>query len=578
MKKFICLALIVLMLLPSVVSCKALLSPLFGGEESDAASAQETDSEGRADSEKETDSKEDTKSETEDDKDTDGKTDDEESEEKNEKDSESEDDEESEDIKESDDVEDSEEEETESKSAIEDTELEKRDYSGEEYQIVYSKGKSQSWDPYPVDVTADEATSGNKIYKAGYQRDYRFKKDFNITLKWNRQNLNPNMTGKKEDQMISYLRAAALAEAEDFDMVFTGAKTAGTLALEGFWFDLKNSDYINADAYYYETQVNNQLQIDGHQFFASGYYSATNTSAIDITYANLDALASIDADIDSEYLYNLVVEHQWTLDKMLQIGKAYATPDANMPIVDEQQNSTTFDSDNQYALILSKKYCQNIYYDLGGDVIKYNENTYDYDVVVSNTENQNLFDYIKENVTNNPNVILAPNDSHAAAFMKQAAPFMVVTYINIVKFADTEFDWTILPAPLRYEGDEYRAYSDGWNLNLAGIPRICDDVDKATYLYEMFMAYSYDYVYPAYYEESFGSTYQPDLQSCKVFDIVSKSRVVCPANVYGWFGNTEVATIIANPNSAVGSSVKVIFDDVSGKMGEALDKFNESVG
>lgn len=463
--------------------------------------------------------------------------------------------------------------ETESKTATEDTGLEIRDFNKEEYQIVYGSGKSASWDPQPLEVSVNDAVnSGLKVSEAGYKRNSLFQKDFNVKLYYNVQKRNNNPSGN--ESMLVFLRASALSGAEDFDMVMTGANTVSPLALEGYWYDLSKSDYITPDAYYYESQVNNQLLIDGHQFFASGYYSTQNTAAIDVTYVNLDALRSVNSNLTKEDLYELVLSHDWTLDKMLDLGKGYATPDQNLGLPSDV-SINSFNSNNKYSLVLSKNYCQNMYYDLGGDVVVYNENTYGYDVVVDTPTNQDLLTYIHESITTNSEVLLAPNDSHFAAFLKQAAPFIIVTYVNLPKVNNAGFEWTMLPAPLHNQGDDYRSYSDAYCLNLAGIPKMCDDIDKATYLYEMFMAYSYDYVYPAYYEDSFKTTYQPDNQSCKVFDIVAKSRVVCAANVYGWFGENGNINDIVSGKHGVGSHAPLIKQDVYNNMMNALDSFNE---
>ena len=464
---------------------------------------------------------------------------------------------------------------TETKSAVDNTGLEKRTYDGAEYLIVCTEGMSD-WDPYPLNVTAAGATGGNKIDAAGYKRNVIFAKDFNVKLKFDARKVHHN-SNASENSLLAELRASTLAGAEEFDLVFAGAQTAGTLALEKYWFDLKTSEYIKPDAYYYESQVNDQLLVDGHQYFASGFYSTQNTAAIDVTYANMTAIQKNDPTMTKEKLYELVLNHEWTLDKLLTIGASYATPDSNTAIP-ANVSISSFDSTNRYALVLSKSYCQNMYYDLGGDVIVYNDDTYEYDVVVDNGPNTNLLTYLQDTITNNTSVLLAPNNSHIAAYKVEAAPFMVVTYINMERLSEVTYEWTMLPAPLRNVGDEYRSYSDSWNLNFSGIPVANEDVDMATYLYEMFMAYSYDYVYPAYYEQSFGTAYQPDAQSCKVFDIVAKSRVVCPANVYGWFGDKTINHLISDSSNSVGSTVSTMKDSVRQNMQHAIDEFNNIAG
>ncbi len=448
--------------------------------------------------------------------------------------------------------------------AIDASGLEKRDFGGKSMKIWYSFGVS-SWSPYPLNVTDEENATGDIVMMAGFARNDKLQNDYNVKLEYTVSQTNPNNTSdEKKSEVVALRNLHASGDISEYDMVMVGTTTASTLAIEDFFYDLSESAYIKPDAYYYESNVNKQIRLKGHQYFASGYYSVKNTAAIDVTYVNTKIVNDY-AHLTVNDLYELVLDHQWTLDRMLEIGNLYASV-----------NNTGDYLEDQYSLILSSNYCQNVFYDLGGKVIEYNEGTSNYDVVIANDTNQSLLTLIQSKITSDPKVGLVKNNKHLDAFKNESSPFMIVTYYNLTNLKDSNLEYTILPPPLLSAGNDYLAYSDQWNLNFSGIPKSANDLDKADYLYEVFMCYSYDYVYPAYYEQCFGVQYQPDETSSQVFDIVAKSRVVCIANIYRLFGLKDVASIVRSTQNGVSSTVSVIKDEVEGNLNVMMGKLGKS--
>ncbi len=451
--------------------------------------------------------------------------------------------------------------ETDAGNAWSSSGLEKRTFDGKDMNIWYSFGLS-AWSPLPLRVTEEEnATSGDIVTLEGYKRNAKMKEDFKLNdLKYTVSQTHPNNTSDEtKSEVITLRNLSTSGDLADYDMIMVGTSAASTLAREGILYDIATSKYIKPESYYYESSVNKQIALNGHQFFASGFYSVKNTAAIDVTIANKKIIEDT-AHLSVNDLYNMVLDKTWTMDELLRIGYLYASED----------NSGAWESDEHYALILSRNYCHNIFYDLGGNVIENETNgRRNYSIVIENDANQNLLTWIQNKLTSDPKVAFVKNDKHDQAFAAECSPFMIATYNTYIeKLSDTkvENEVTILPPPLKERGEEYRAYSDQWNLNFAAIPAIVSDPDKATYLYEAFMCYSYDYVYPAYYELCFGSAYQPDLTSCKVFDIVAHARVVCFANIYGLFGTKNVNSIVGNTQNGVGSTVKTIHDEVKANL------------
>ena len=88
------------------------------------------------------------------------------------------------------------------------------------------------------------------------------------------------------------------------------------------------------------------------------------------------------------------------------------------------------------------------------------------------------------------------------------------------------------------------------------------------------MCLSYDYVYPAYYEQCFRTQYQPDAPSAQVFDIVAQSRTLCIANIYGALNqHPMIGDITGSMEWEVVSNVQIIVAAINARLEELNDTF-----
>jgi len=434
---------------------------------------------------------------------------------------------------------------TETKSAVENTGLELRNYNGATMNIWYSKGTA-TWGPAPLKVTADEATT-NKISQAGYNRNAVLEEMLGIYIDFTISDTNPNATG--ETSATTALRNLNLGgDVAKYDLIITGARTCGALSQEGLYYDLSDSDYIHPEAYYYEAQVNEQMKVFDSMYYTCGFFSVGNTRALCGVYTNktiLDEATSGETSMDD--LYEMAFKNEWTLEEMLNLGKLYSTPVDNANNwVDEGASYAPAgwnSYEGRYAFTIGGGNARLLYYALDGTVIEFSEGAGTYEVTMDNSQNTNLITYLQSLLMpNGTDVAMLSDTAFIKSFTEGHTMFMMSDFASIDSSDGianaANLDWGLMPPPLQEAGDEYKAYSDSWVLVFAGIPDACRDSDKSTYLYEMFMAYSYDYLYPAYYEETFGTAYQPDANSVKVFDIIAQSRTVCFRDVYQIGGST----------------------------------------
>lgn len=418
------------------------------------------------------------------------------------------------------------------------SDIETLTFDGADYNIWYSN--KSTWSPYPLKVTEEEGNNGEIIYSSGFSRNAYLEEKHKVKLNYTVSATDPNNASSGDLSVLKILQSSG--DAADYSLVFTGASAAASLALSGFYMDLSDSKYIAPEAEYYEKQVNSQIQLYGHQYFCSGYYSVMNTAAVDVTYVNYGIVEDIN-HVTLDDLYKLALNREWTIEKLLEYGKPYATVESNTGVTTDR-----------YSLILSNNYRQNIFFDLGGKVVEYDAGENEYVPVIGEPSVTELLTKIAEMLDKNSGTAFVPNDRHAEFYLNQCAPFMIVTYNNLLKLKDSDLKYAMLPTPLIEVGRDYVAYSDAWNLNFAGIPAATSDKEMADYMFEVFMRASYEYVYPAYYQICFGTRYQPDSMGAQIFDILTHSRVIDFNNIYNL--GINVQSLINVSAGTVSSTVK----------------------
>lgn len=439
------------------------------------------------------------------------------------------------------------EEDTLPPSAVEGTGLEIRDYGGKTMNIWYST--VSGWAPTPLSVTEEAVNTGEVLPRAGWDRNDAMESTFGIWVEYTQSKTDANKTNATGD--ITELRNLASAgDLAKYDIIMTGCTPAGTLAVDGLLYDLLTSDYITPQAYYYESQVNKQMQVLDSMFFAMGYYSMNNTRCLSVDMVNCTILEDA-AGKTVDDLYDLVFENKWTVEQLMILGSNYATVTENTgdPYTD------------RYAWIVSQNNVQTFFYQFGGNLVKYNESLGLYDVVVNSTENQERLSWIQRNISDHIGREIAnlSDADFSPAFIGGSSMFYTGTFSSFDKILSSGMDVAVLPTALMKEGDSYRSFSSSWCMNVAMIAKQCRDIDKATYLYEMFMAFSYDYVYPAYYENIFRLRYQTDSKSVQVFDLIASSRFVEFVDVFALYTDWKVAIRkVCNGTGEVASTTKSI--------------------
>ena len=420
------------------------------------------------------------------------------------------------------------------------TGLEDKSFDGVRFTVGYSFGGGtyiSEWIPKPVNPRADELED-NIVAEASFKRDQRFETLTGARLVYNGFATNPNVYSGAYSESVNFITLNTGNLLKNFDMLMFGATTAGKLIPEKILLDMNEYDnLIHHDKDYYTSTLNKQLTIGGRQFAAAGYYTTGNLRGSQAICVNNTLLTNQAGTDLKQELYEVALDKEWTFEKMLSYDFAFAT------------GTIRGDETDKYTFVTGQYGVENLYYVMGGThAVK---NAQDLPVVsINSAENQALLQKIQD-YTSSKYVMVARESGHGKYFSQEQAIFemsMLGAYGSVRNAKG--IDEILMPSPTENEGDDYISYLPTWNANYSGIPVQVENPETSAYLYEMYMALSYNYIYPAFFEKTMKLTYAQNANEAKIYDIIASTLTLDLAAVYGWVNaqNTDIRNMVDSVN------------------------------
>ena len=445
------------------------------------------------------------------------------------------------------------------------TGLEEKSFANELFVVGYSFGGGtyiSQWIPKPINVSVLDAKN-DIVAEASYKRDSRFEALTDARLSYQGYATNPNTHSGAYSESAKFLDLHSGGLLSEYNLLMFGATTAGKLIQEKVLMDLNEYDnLVHHDATYYTSTINADLSMAGKQFATAGYYTTGNIRGTQITMVNNTLLTNQHGENIISELYDLAINKQWTLEKMLSYDAGFATGNVNG------------DATDKYTLVIAQYGVENLYYALGGTLIS--KNNQDLPIVtVNSTENQARLSRIQSITRDTTKVFVARESGSGAYFGAGSALFCIDMLGSFGGVRDVHnIDECLMPIPLEKEGGEYKSFIPTWNANVSGIPAQSADAETSAYFYEMYMALSYLYIYPAFYEKTMKLTYVNNETESQIFDIIANSVCLDVAGVYTWVNenNTDIRNLCDN-KAEVTATVTNLASTLQSKIDEFLGDY-----
>lgn len=386
--------------------------------------------------------------------------------------------------------------------------VETEDFGGEEFTFaVLEKAK--------YEVFAEEAT-GNSENDSVYNRNKKIGNRFNVKV--------GAKVYEDGDAMEEAFKTGVASGEVPYDVAFNQAFTSCNLIMEGVTIDWNEIEHIDLNQKWWNKLSNDSATVNGKTYAITGDIALTTLTYTWGMFVNLN-LAQ-DWNIDTNELYQTVLNGEWTLDTMQTMVKG---------IYRDLNGNSERDVDDMYGYMAGPGDCSDVWpiainnpitsRDADGNVIisfmteKMTDAYSDIFDLHWNNEGsyadcgwgKELDYFIKGNVVFSPNYF----------------------YRCFSELKDMKDDYSILPYPKYNESQEsyYTSALDEYSVLL--LPLTVEDTNLVGKIVETMCAESYNSVMPTWYDVALKGKYANDPTTQKLIELVMSGRYFDFAFLFG---------------------------------------------
>lgn len=386
-------------------------------------------------------------------------------------------------------------------------------FEGEDFVTIVRGVSFNEWKSQDIFV---EEQNGEPINDAVYIRNVFLEETYNIKIK-EFQATDPGNQAKKS---IS-------AGSNDYQMVMANTSETATLASQNLLYNLHEIPNMDLTKPWWDQRSVTQLSIGGILYFCTGDLSIM---ANDATWIQMFNKKMID-DYSLESPYDLVSTGKWTIDKMVEMGRAVASDidgDGNMK----------WDID-QYGFVTHESSCEGFFFGSGCNIIAKDEDDLPYlnmsdERVISVIERATPMISDKNLVVNGSVQALNPVTQMQPVFESGRSLFYGEVMQCIIRLRTMEIDFGVIPFPkLDADQEEYNHFIHV-TAAMVSVPLSNPDTDKTGILLEAMAAKSKYTLQKAYYDVCLEGKFMRDEESAGMLDIILKTRNYDIGYIYNW--------------------------------------------
>ena len=372
-------------------------------------------------------------------------------------------------------------------------------------------------------------------------------------------------------------RQEALAPTGMFDIAMPTFASCAVLAQEGMFYDLRDFEdkgIIDLSAPWYDQNANESLSIQNRIYFTVSDMSIMHKiNCFAMTY-NPDLLSTKYPDLD---LLQLVVDGEWTLDKLYEIGRSFSG-DADG---DGQQNHT-----DNWGLVSGYNDVIHFYMASGERLCTKDENDNPILAIGSDssiTVSQKILSMLEENNwvsfaqdLSNEGVTDIWNTS-LAIFGEERAPFRVSVFSAIKKLRAYELDYGVIPMPkASADQDQYYTHASGGYGVVVPTHLNESDANFAAYMIDVLSAGGKQYIATAYYDQILKNkdALSDTSKEVDILDLIFENIVYDVGYIYDMGGlRTLHADLIADKSTDIVSALEAIRGQVTEKISQIVEQY-----
>ena len=385
------------------------------------------------------------------------------------------------------------------------------------------------------------------------------------------------------DDVTTTMRQEMLAPSGTFDAAMPFLNGCATLAQEGALYDLREFEeqgIIDLSAPWYDQNANESLSIQNKIYFTVSDMSIMQKIvSFSVTY-NPELLATKFPNLD---LFQTVIDGEWTLDKMLELGREFAS---------DADGNGTQDYNDEWGLVSSHGDAIQFYLASGETLCAKDEND---DPIISIggarslSVSQKILGLLQQKdwIIHYQDILAqgvpTSEGSNTALriFGEERALFRVSAFSAIKKLRAYEIDYAIVPMPLAdsTQTEYYTPCSAVYAYGI-GIPSTLsrDDARFAAYMIDVLSAGGKEYIATAYYDQILKNkdALSDTSKDVDILDLIFENVVYDVGYIYGFSGlSTMHTTLMASGSTDVSSHLESIRGQVNQKIEEVIAQFRK---
>ncbi|MBQ8578022.1 MAG: extracellular solute-binding protein [Clostridia bacterium] len=428
--------------------------------------------------------------------------------------------------------------------------LEAADFGGAEFHIYTSNNVNGM--VYSILQNYAEEENGDVINDALYRRDRFIEETYNVDVVYTCDDTS------SASQMANSLAKNVIAGDSTYQLIIQDhATVTKNLASQGAIYPLNYINTIHLDAEYWMPELNESNIIGNSVYYPSCMISPRYFGSVYIMMFNREMAA----ELDLENMYDLVNDGKWTFDKMMELGRlAVKDMDGDGKITGDgvDRLGVAFESHEGFVLSTGFHFVEN-------------KN----DTLVSGLENTALIEFIQHFVdcfTEEGMYNIGNSNIDSDAVMNNGvALFTNPCTFSLEEYRDLGYDYGLLPMPKLDESqEEYIGFSQPWINTAPSIPVTItgEELEMVGTLTDAMVAYGYDYIKPAVYDNVVRLKGTRDEQSALIIDKIF-SNVAIELSCTLWLssyspinqvfttnlGKAEITTVYAKQKNAIEAEI-----------------------
>ena len=431
-----------------------------------------------------------------------------------------------------------------------------KDLSDKTFRIIVRGTSAATYqsDDFTFGDANDDGLYGDNLDNAVKERNNKVEEIYHVTLEVDKNN-----------SINDAIRNDIEASTGDYDAIMPTLSVLAALASEDKLVDLAEIENFDIYAPWYDKNATDAFSIANHIYFTTGDITILNKVCSPSVLFNKDMITNYNLDSP----YDLVREHKWTFDKMIDMAKQVASDQGDF-------------EKNIYGMVTSYADPFNFLGGSGEKIVEKDEDDLPY-LSIGNARSVSIAQHILDTYAAGDSYLVYAQECPApiwvtslAVFAEGRALFRPSAFSATTKLRkQSTMEFGIVPLPLMDDTQEdYVSYCGTGEVAGIAIPTSAPDYDFSAYMIDAYSAYAKTYITHAYTDINLYQRDARDDESEEMLDLIFSHIAYDMGECYNIGGYKSTFLSLAEGRSTdLQSRLSAVEESAKTKIQEIIDDF-----